>query len=589
MKKEIPPRTCYCGEVGEKHIGREIQLYGWVRRMRDHGGLTFVDLADREGVVQIVFNPEENISLHKKVKRLKAESVVGIKGIVRKRPSGTENPRIKTGNVEVIGSELVVFSMPSHLPFTLDEKELTEEVRLKYRYLDLRRDEMLRSLRLRHHTTQTIREYLSSEGFWEVETPFLTRSTPEGARDYLVPSRIYPGKFYALPQSPQLFKQLLMVGGVDKYFQIVKCFRDEDLRADRQPEFTQIDLEISFVDEKKIMEVTEHLLQYVFKKVLGKEISLPFPSITYLESLHRYGTDRPDIRFGLEIRDFTDVFYSTSFRIFKEIIEKGDCIKGINIPEGSKTSLKEREAIIEKSKELGASGLVWLEFTRESIKSPIAKFLSEEEKKRLKEVGDITPGDLLILVAGEERKLLEILGNLRLFLAKELNLINPEKFQFIWVTDFPLFEYSEEERRWSTLHHPFTSPREEDIPLLKSDPGKVKSRAYDIVLNGEELGGGSIRIHEARIQKEVFEVIGIPPSEYREKFGFLLDALNTGAPPHGGIALGMDRLLMIMSGADSIREVIAFPKTQKAVCLVTNSPSSVTETQLRELHMKVRL
>ncbi|NOZ63744.1 MAG: aspartate--tRNA ligase [Caldiserica bacterium] len=589
MKEKIAPRTCYCGEVGEEHIGKEIQLYGWVRRTRDHGGLTFLDLADREGVVQIVFNPEENLSLHKKVKKLKSESVVGIKGIVRKRPAGTENPRISTGNIEVIGNELTAFSTPDHLPFTLDEKELTEEVRLKYRYLDIRRDEMLNRLKLRHHTTQAIRGFLSSNGFWEIETPFLTRSTPEGARDYLVPSRIYPGKFYALPQSPQLFKQLLMVGGVDKYFQIVKCFRDEDLRADRQPEFTQIDLEMSFVDEKKIMEVTENLLQHLFKKVLGKEISPPFPSFSYSECLKRYGTDRPDLRFGLEIQDFTEVFTSTSFRVFQKVLEKGNCIKGINIPQGSQLSLKEREEIIEKSRELGAEGLIWIEFKSSGVKSPIAKFLQGEEIEKLKKIGNIETGDLLILVAGEERKSLEILGGLRNFLAKKMGLVNPDELKFAWVTEFPLFEYSREEQRWITLHHPFTSPNEEDLPLLKSNPGKIRSRAYDIILNGEELGGGSIRIHQVEIQKQMFEVIGLPPAEYKEKFGFLLSALSTGAPPHGGIALGLDRLLMIMSGTDSIREVIAFPKTQRAVCLTTNSPSPVTETQLRDLHIKVRL
>ncbi len=581
-------KRIYCGEIDEKDIGKEVFLCGWVRHKRDHGGLTFIDIIDRSGIIQAVFNPQEDPELHKEAKKLRNESVVGIRGVVERRPEGTENPKIKTGKIEVKVKEMKVFSTPTFLPFDPDERGITEEVRLKYRYLDFRREEMWGKLFLRHLASNEIRNFLTQEGFWEVETPFLTRSTPEGARDYLVPSRIYPGRFYALPQSPQLFKQLLMVGGVDKYFQIVRCFRDEDLRADRQPEFTQIDIEMSFVEEEDVMGITERLLAHLFQKVLGIELKLPFPRLSFGEALSLYGSDKPDLRFGMKIKDYTEIFVKTSFKILRNAIEEKKKIKGICIPGGGKFSLKERDELIKRAQTLGAGGLIWMEFLTQGVKSPISKFLSEEEIMALKERSEGREGDLLILVAEKEDLALEIMGILREEIAQKLGFIKDE-WKFVWIVGFPLFEWDEEEGRWTSKHHPFTSPCPEDIPFLGKDPSRVRARAYDIVLNGEEIGGGSIRINDPKLQEKIFEIIGIPKSEYREKFGFLLDALATGAPPHGGIALGFDRLLMLMSKSPSIREVIPFPKTQKAVCLVTGSPSSVREKQLKELHLKLDL
>ena len=590
-------RTHYCGEVSSKEIGKEVVLMGWVRRTRDHGGVIFIDLWDRTGIVQIVFSPQVSSQIHSKGASLRSEFVIAIKGKVRERPQGTENTSLPTGKIEVVVSEVKVLNESETPPLELDADNLGEEIRLKYRYIDLRRDKMQKNLLLRHQVTQEARKFLAEKGFLEIETPFLARSTPEGARDYLVPSRLNPYSFYALTQSPQLFKQLLMVGGVDKYFQVVRCFRDEDLRKDRQPEFTQIDMEMSFVEKEDVFEISEGLMKHIFETA-GHKIKTPFPKITYDEAISRYGVDKPDIRFALELKDITDIAKQTDLKIFEQVIEKKGIVKAINVPGGGeKLSLKERNVLIEYIKGFGAGGLAWLEVKADSCHSPIVKYFKEEVLKKLKDVMGSKAGDLILIVADNKQITNTALGSLRVKLAEELGLLkNVSPFSFVWVINFPLLQYSMEEKspatqasagKWEFAHHPFTSPLEEDIKYLEKEPEKVKSKAYDVVLNGTEIASGSIRLHNRLLQEKVFQTVGIDKKEANEKFGFLLEALKYGAPPHGGIAFGFDRLLAIMSGETSIRDVIAFPKTQKGICLTTKAPSSVNEKQLKELHIKL--
>jgi len=579
-------RSCYCGELNASHIGQKVTLEGWVQRWRDHGGVIFVDLRDREGIVQVVFSPEENEEVHKLARSLRGEYVIRVKGVVSRRPPGTENPKLKTGEIEIKATELEVLNTARALPFRLDEDELSEEIRLKYRFLDLRRPIMQENLRLRHKVASAVRQYLDEKGFIEIETPFLTKSTPEGARDYLVPSRVNPGKFYALPQSPQLFKQILMVAGFDRYYQIVKCFRDEDLRADRQPEFTQIDLEMSFVEREDVMEVVEGILKVIFKII---DVKLPdeFPVISYHEAMLKYGSDKPDMRFDLTIDDVSDLFSDSEFEVFREVLEKQGVIRAFKAPKAGELSRRELDGYGRKAIEFGAKGLISMKFTQGGIQSNIIKFLKDSEIEGLRKKFAISEGDVLFMIADKEDVASEVLGKLRLLVAERLNLIPDGVYLPVWVVDFPLLEWSEEEKRYIAVHHPFTSPMDEDLHLLESDPLKVRAKAYDIVLNGQEIGGGSIRIHKREIQKKIFDLLSISEEEAKVKFGFLLEALEYGAPPHGGIALGFDRIIAILTGSSSIRDVIAFPKTQKAVCLMTGAPSIVDKKQLDEL--KIRL
>ena len=580
-------RTCYCGEVGTHQIGQEITLMGWVHRRRDHGGLIFIDLRDREGLVQVVFNPDVNPDVLDKARSLRSEYVIAVKGTVSKRPPGTENPELRTGAVEVLVHELSILNESKTPPFEFSERiEISENVRLKYRYLDLRRPALQEHLILRHKIVQTVRTYLNEAGFLEIETPFLTKSTPEGARDYLVPSRVNPGCFYALPQSPQLFKQLLMVSGYDRYYQIARCFRDEDLRADRQPEFTQIDLECSFIGEEDIYSIIEGMLKAIFKEAVNVSINTPFSRIAYDEALNRYGSDKPDTRFGLELKDLTSGLTASEFKVLQESLGKGGTVRGLKIKEDF--SRKEIDDLTELTKSCGAKGLISMKVSGGTLQSPIVKFLNEAEQEFIKKTMEAEEGDTLFMVTDPDPQVVyTALGRLRLHLGEKFNLIPKDQFNFCWITDFPLLEWNPEEKRYQAMHHPFTSPKEEDISRLETDPGKVKARAYDIVLNGSEIGGGSIRIHRKDIQAAMFKVLNIGEEEAQMKFGFLLEALEYGAPPHGGIALGLDRIVMILAGADSIRDVIAFPKTQKATCLLSNAPSPLDEKQLKELFLKV--
>jgi len=582
-------RSEYCGDLRPEHIGKKVTLMGWVNRRRDLGGLVFIDLRDRRGIVQVVFNPEFNPHAHEKAGDLRGEYVIAVRGKVAPRPEGTENPDLRTGRLEVQAEELKILSEANPPPFPIDEDvEVAENLRLKYRYLDLRRPKMQRNLILRHQAAAAIRNYLHRQGFLEIETPFLTKSTPEGARDYVVPSRVNPGQFYALPQSPQLFKQLLMISGFDRYFQIVKCFRDEDLRADRQPEFTQIDMEMSFIDREDVYRTMEGMMQALFRDTLGLELVTPFPRLTYEESLSRYGLDNPDIRFGLEMTDVSSVLRNTGFKVFSEALQRGGMIKALKAR--GDLSRKELDELDELAKALGSKGLAWGRVGPggwPSLSGPVAKFFLEKERPALKESLKPDPGDVLLFMADAPKVVNEVLGRLRLHLGKRLGLIPAGTFQFVWITDFPLLEYDEVEGRFTAKHHPFTSPLDEDLPLLSSAPEKVRAKAYDLVLNGSEVGGGSLRIYRREVQSLLFEKVGIGAAEAKEKFGFLLEALEFGAPPHGGIAFGFDRLVMILAGAETIRDVIAFPKTQKATCLLTDAPSSVDGRQLAELSIRV--
>jgi len=583
------PRTCYCGEVRQSHIGRRLILKGWIHRRRDHGGLIFIDLRDREGLCQIVLNPQEMDADHfEQAHRLRDEWVLAIEGVVRERPEGTINPNLPTGAIEVAADRFEILNTCEPLPFQLDEHEqVSENVRLRYRFLDLRRPEMQRIIRGRAKFVGAVRRYFDSIGFIEIETPVLTKSTPEGARDFLVPSRLNPGAFYALPQSPQLFKQILMVSGYDKYYQIAKCFRDEDLRANRQPEFTQIDVEMSFITQEDIFRVMEGMMRHVYLEMQGREIPIPFPRLAFDDVMLKYGSDKPDLRFGLPIVDLTEtVREGCSFQVFQRVLEKRGVIRGLPVVGGASFSRKQLDDLTRFASEQGAGGLVWFKVTDEGLQSPVAKFFESATLRQIQGKADLKSGSLLLVVADKPDIVCTTLGQMRLKLGRELGLIDPNTLSFAWITDFPLFFYNETEKRWDPAHHPFTAPKAEDVALLETDPGRVRSLAYDIVLNGEEIGGGSIRIHDRDTQRRVFKTIGISDEEAQVKFSFLLEALSYGAPPHGGIAMGIERMMMLLFGLDSIREVIAFPKTQSGTCLMSGAPTPVGETQLREIYVR---
>lgn len=581
-------RTCYCGELRTEDIGEEAVVCGWVHRRRDHGGVIFIDLRDRSGLVQIVFNPETiHAAEFAKAEKLRNEYVIRVKGVVRGRLPGMENPHLATGAVEIFATTLEVLNEAKTPPFVIDSHTgVDEALRLKYRYLDLRRFEMQETLALRHRVTKLVRDFLDDRGFWEIETPMLTKSTPEGARDFLVPSRVQPGEFYALPQSPQLFKQLLMMGGIDRYFQIVRCFRDEDLRADRQPEFTQLDIEMAFVDRDDIMDLIEDLIAFVFKETVGVQVELPLRRLSYQDAMNRFGSDKPDTRFGLEIQDVSDVVEETGFRVFSETVKSGGQVRGINVEGcGVKFTRSEIDELVDLATKFGSKGLLWLIVTEEGGKGGITKFFSSEELSRITEAMSAKPGDLLIFIADKFQVCADVLGRLRLFLGEQLELIDDDAWDLLWIVDWPLFEYNDTEGRWEAAHHPFTAPLPEDVELLEKAPERVRAQAYDLVLNGTEVGGGSIRIHHRNVQEKMFAALGMTTEEAERRFGFFLDAFDYGTPPHGGIAWGFDRLIMLLAGKDSLRDVIAFPKTASAQDLMTGAPAPATKEQLQELHI----
>jgi aspartyl-tRNA synthetase len=582
-------RTHHCCELGTGDIGNEVVLMGWVQRRRDHGGVIFVDLRDREGLTQVVFNPEVDQAVHTKAHAIRSEYVLAVRGTVAHRPEGMVNPNLVTGEIEVMVTELKILNPAETPPFLIEDSvDVSENIRLTHRHLDLRRPQLQKNIILRHQAASSVRNYLNTHGFIDVETPVLTRSTPEGARDYLVPSRVNPGQFYALPQSPQIFKQLLMISGFDRYYQIVRCFRDEDLRADRQPEFTQIDIEMSFIGEDDIIALSEGMIKTLFKDVLDVSLDTPFNQLTYDQAVGRFGLDKPDLRFDLELVDISDIVENSNFKVFSSAVKNGGLVKALNAKGCIDFSRKEIDDLTDLVSIYKAKGLAWIKVRESEWQSPIIKFFSDEEKAAMQERLDMQPGDLVFFVADQATVTNEALGHLRNHLGERLNLIDKDAFQFVWVTQFPLMEYDETEKRNQALHHPFTAPFEDDYDKLKTDPLAVRSRAYDLVLNGFEIGGGSIRIHQKDIQEKVFEALGLTPETYEEKFGFLISALESGAPPHGGIAFGFDRLVMLMCGQTSIRDIIPFPKTQRAACLLTGAPSEAHKAQLDELYLKTK-
>ena len=584
-------RTTYCGLVTEEFLNEKVTLKGWVHNRRDLGGLIFVDLRDREGIVQIVFNPDFSEEALQVAETVRSEYVVEVEGVVTKRDADTINPKIKTGQVEVQVSNIEIINKSETPPFSINEENVNvdENIRLKYRYLDLRRQELAQTFKMRHQTTRSIRQYLDNNGFFDIETPVLTKSTPEGARDYLVPSRVHEGEFYALPQSPQLFKQLLMISGFDKYYQIVKCFRDEDLRADRQPEFTQVDIEMSFVDQEDIIAMGEDMLRKVVKDVKGIDVSGPFPRMTYAEAMDRFGSDKPDTRFGMELINVSQLGKEMNFKVFKDTVDNNGEIKAIVAKDAAdKYTRKDMDALTEFVNIYGAKGLAWVKVVDDGLSGPIARFFEDVNVETLKQLTEAKPGDLVMFVADKPNVVAQSLGALRIKLAKELGLIDESKLNFLWVTDWPLLEYDEDAKRYVAAHHPFTSPKREDIEKLDTEPENVQANAYDIVLNGYELGGGSIRIHDGELQQKMFEVLGFTNEQAQEQFGFLLDAFKYGAPPHGGIALGLDRLVMLLTNRTNLRDTIAFPKTASATCLLTDAPGEVSDKQLQELSLRIR-
>lgn len=584
------PRTHTCGELREKNIDEYVVLNGWVDTRRDLGGIIFIEMRDRYGITQVVFEPQFDVDAHELAKSLRSEFVISVEGIVRKRPEGTENPNLPTGNIDVMVKKLVILNEAVTPPFPItDDTQASEDLRLKYRYLDLRRPSLQKNLLMRHRLYQIVRKYFDENNFVEIETPFLMKSTPEGARDFLVPSRLHKGKFYALPQSPQTYKQILMVSGFDRYFQIVRCFRDEDLRADRQPEFTQIDVEMSFVDTENIFQMMEGLMQKLFKEIWNIDLTLPLPRLSFDDAMETYGSDKPDLRFKLPMKTLNNVFQNTEFKVFQDQINKNGIITGMVAPDCGDYTRNQLDVLTDFVKKLGAGGLIWIRVKEEGLESPTVKFLSDDEQKNLIQLLEAKSGDLIFILTGPKLKTLSLMGQLRLEMARRLELIkqNSEP-KLLWVTDFPLFEWDDETKRFYAMHHPFTSPRIEDIEFMETDPHRVKARAYDLVLNGNEIAGGSIRIHNSELQSKMFKVLGISQEEAEHKFGFLMNAFKYGAPPHGGIAFGFDRLAMIFANENSIREVIAFPKTSSGISLMDDAPSTVDEEQLKELHIKIR-
>lgn len=581
-------RSHHCGDLRSTNVGEEVVLCGWVSHRRDHGGLIFIDLRDRSGLVQLVF-AEDKIGADQfpKAESLRSEFVVAIKGKVSLRDAETVNPNMATGEVEIYVEELRILNKALTPPFYIqDGVDVDENVRLKYRYLDLRRPEMQDNIIMRHRVTKMMRDYLDKHGFLEIETPMLTKSTPEGARDYLVPSRVNPGKFYALPQSPQIFKQLLMVAGYEKYFQIVRCFRDEDLRADRQPEFTQLDIEMSFVDQDYILGLMEGMVKELYEVNVGVKVETPFIRMTWDEAMERYGSDKPDIRFGMELQDISEFVKGSEFKVFESVLANSGQVKVIRVDDYANIPRRELDNLVEYAQRYGAKGLAWIQYTEEEVKSPFKKFYSAETFEAIKAATGCKTGDLLLVVADKPLVVAQALGELRLEMARRRGLINEDEYKFLWVVDFPMFEYDEENKRWKAMHHPFTAPRDEDVQYLLSNPGRVKAKAYDMVLNGVEIGGGSLRIYNSETQATVFKALGLSDEEAQEKFGFMLDAFKYGTPPHGGLAFGLDRMVMLMAKRNSIRDVIAFPKTQSASCVMTQAPSEVDPKQLKELSIR---